>query len=190
MTREEVIKEFPKDVPIDNYMLVIVLGFLGIILILFSIRVFDEHVLGKKMSKVIWSILSIGIVLALFSITTYVSFAWIDHKYPELKAEWKHNIFTSYYEGLEEIKVPIFQTNWNNEGKVNVILDTDTYPKTFSGIRDFQHYVTDDLNDKGYVLLKDLGNINDFPLDSGVRNKYNSIELVDIFLPKRELETK
>ncbi|MFX3643536.1 MAG: hypothetical protein ACE3L7_33595 [Candidatus Pristimantibacillus sp.] len=189
MTRQEVINAFPKDRSYDDiaYIIMITISFLFISYSILRLVMSQNY---KKKRILNWSILFIAGGLFLFSITQVIQMNNYNESYPELKQAWKHESFLPYLQSLDEIKVPIFQSKWNNEGKLDLILDTDKYKKTLTGIQNFDFYDSFNPDDKGYVLIKDLGNLDDFPVSSDVKYYYTSILHVGTWLPKRDLEVK
>lgn len=189
MTRQEVINAFPK----DDLAVSIFAGFLfipAIVLIAYAIYGLVNYFPGKKMKAMFSVMITLGCALFVLAIVQIGVGISNTEKYPELKKAWVQDVFLPYFESLEEIKIPIFQSKWNNKGNIDLILDTDTYKKTQSDIPDFEFYETTDPQDKGYIIIKDLGNVNDFPSESLISDIYEPVVLVDTFLPKRELEVK
>lgn len=189
MTRQEVIDAFPKDRSFDDiaYIFMIICA---VIFLFYSIHRLVDGYNNKRTKVYIWSLLSICSFLLLFSITQIIISNNYNERYPELKKTWIQESFLPYLKSLDEIKIPIFQSKWNNEGKLDIILDTDKYKKTLSGITDFEFYDTSNPNDKGYVIFKNLGNLDDFPVSSEVSYYYNSTLHVGTWLPKRDFELK
>lgn len=189
MTRQEIIDAFPKERSYDEiaYIFIIITAF---IFIMYSIHRLLSSQNDKSTKILIWSILSIAGGVVLISITQVIQMNNYNESYPELKQAWKQDSFLPYLQSLDEIKVPIFQSKWNNEGKLDLILDTDKYKKTLTGIQNFDFYNSSNPDDKGYVLIKDLGNLDDFPVSSDVKYYYTSILHVGTWLPKRDLEVK
>ncbi|MNW61626.1 hypothetical protein D3C74_396980 [compost metagenome] len=110
------------------------------------------------------------------------------------REDWRENIYKPYSENVDQVKVKIFQSRWNDDGDLGLILDTDMdIKKTYTGVRSFSFYDTSDKQDKGYVMLKDFGKRAELPegLDLlPLRLKFSSqYELTEVFLPRKYIQS-
>lgn len=191
MTREEIIQSFPREQIADvsamkviMYISIILVGLSAILLM----RVYKKRFKNENRQVLFFSLLSGFLVLSflLFSVSTaYVikgENPFVRDTRSALINEWYNGKFKTYVEGLETKKVPIYDYTLTGEGNLTIMLETDDNKKIYSGITDFGYYESDDSRYKGYVLVKDLGNLEDFPADSQIQQKHRTIEISSVFL--------
>ncbi|WP_338709194.1 hypothetical protein [Paenibacillus amylolyticus] len=191
MTRDEVINAFP---PAGHDMNAwILLGAIAaivfvIMFFLWSTDVFQYTKVGTALAIVVMS------VTLLFDIAVVLPKLWEENRYekelPEIRETWVKEMFNPYVESLEKVKISILQSKWNEEGAIDVLLDTNKYKKNLNGITDFQYYESTDPNDEGYIYIKDLGNIEDFPKDFSIKMSYGSTLIDSVHIPKKKILTR
>lgn len=185
MTREEVINAFPvsKDFDIGIYAYLLPLG---VILIIVSVIFHIEKKNRLSLGTAIGSSIIGMIIIVSFCIT-------IPPPSPLMKGEkWYDEIFTAYVENLEQKKVSIVDKMWTEEAKLSVILDVTAKRKIYSGHTEFSFYEPSDPEEQGYAVIRDLGDLNDFPDEAfhilRFHNKLNSIEILELYLPKKTIK--
>lgn len=189
MTREEVISAFPvtSDLEIGLYGYLVPLA---VILIIGSV-IFR---LEKK------NRISLGAVIgsSIIALTTIVSFAtFLAPQFSSMSGnnhdQWYNEVFTPYVENLPHKKVSIIDKMWTDEAKISVILDVTAKRKIYSGNTDFSFYEPTSPTDQGYAVIRDLGDLNDFPEESFYllrsHNKINRIEILELYLPKKPIKS-
>lgn len=189
MTRQEVITSFPQE---GNDMTTwLICAAICALVFYFSLNLLSERTFNLPLvgyiSVALVAFLTAAFVLVVFYFTAQKFFNDMD--LPEQRATWVKETFTPYLDSLEKIRVPIFQKRWNEQGEIDILLDTNEHKKNFNGITDFQYYESTNPNDLGYVYIKDIGNLDDFPEQANISLYYDRYLLDSVFLPKRPLDS-
>lgn len=185
MTREEVISAFPvtKDLEIGIYAYLIPLAVILIIgSFIFHIEKKNRLSLGTAIGS---SIIGMTIIIAFASALA----PHLSCMNGEKRDQWYAEIFTPYIENLEEKKVSIIDKMWTEEARLSVILDVTAKRKIYSGYTDFSFYEPSDPEDLGYAVIRDLGDLNDFPEEAFyLLRSHNRIEILELYLPKKTIK--
>ncbi|MFX3643361.1 MAG: hypothetical protein ACE3L7_32715 [Candidatus Pristimantibacillus sp.] len=182
MSREEVISAFPVTIDFDIGFYAYLLPLAVILIIgsgIFHIEKKNRLSLGVNIGSEI-----IGIIIIISFATAFAP--QLSSMNGEKRDQWYAEIFTPYIENLEQKKVSIIDKMWTEEARLSVILDVTAKRKIYSGYTDFSFYEPSDPEDLGYAVIRDLGDLNDFPEEAFyLLRSHNRIEILELYLPKK-----
>lgn len=189
MTKEEVIHFFPAD-PLPSFILTIGVYGLGIGFILLIIDVLRAgwgmhsirgSIAGSSDSKYGESYFWFGIV----SISAALIILFYGALQPSRQKEeveiaridWTQNVFLPYAMNSEVTKIAIKEYQLYGTGDVGLLLTNGKhYDVEFSSA--FKYYETEDPNDKGYAMVRQL-DLSEFPEESNVQ-RFQLPEVVSV----------